>query len=68
MPKKKNAETQEKQSKRFLKAVDDLEADGKLNLDEADEKFERAMGKILPPTTPNDADAGDEAKSRPEPP
>jgi len=49
MPKKKNVETQETQSKRFLKAVDDLEAAGELNPDEADEKFEKAVGKILPP-------------------
>ena len=50
MPKKKSEEPQEKQSERFLKAVADLEADGKLDPDEADERFEKAVGRILPPS------------------
>jgi guanylate kinase len=54
MPKKKNDEPQEKQSKRFLKAVADLEAAGELNPTEADERFEKAVGKILPPSIPKD--------------
>ena len=49
MPKKKHEETQEQQSKRFLKAVADLEAAGELNPTEADGRFEKAVGKILPP-------------------
>ena len=52
MPKKKNDEPQEKQSKRFLKAVADLEAAGELNPDEADERFKKAVERILPPTAP----------------
>lgn len=52
MPKKKNEEPQEEQSKRFLKAVADLEADGELNRTEADKRFERAMDKIASPANP----------------
>lgn len=48
MPKKKNQESQEKQSERFRKAVVDLEAAGELNPTDADEKFERLMAKVMP--------------------
>ena len=52
MPKKKIEESQAEQSKRFAKAVADLEAAGELNPTEADERFERAVGTILPPVEP----------------
>lgn len=48
MPKKKTSETQAEQSKRFRKAVADLEAAGELSPTEAEERFERAMSSILP--------------------
>jgi guanylate kinase len=46
MPKKKK-ESQKDQSKRFLEKVQELEDAGELNPTEADEKFEKAMKKIL---------------------
>ena len=49
MPKKKTEKSQAEQSKRFAKAVADLEAAGELNPTEADERFDRAMQRILPP-------------------
>lgn len=49
MPKKKNAESPEEQFKRFQRAIKDMEDAGELNPTEADERFERAVEKILPP-------------------
>lgn len=47
MPKKAKIESQKEQSKRFLEKVQELADDGDLDLTEAEEKFELAMGKIL---------------------
>lgn len=52
MPKKKIEESQADQSKRFAKAVADLEAAGELNPIEANKRFERVMSKIASPATP----------------
>lgn len=46
MPKKKNQESQEVQSERFKKAVADLVAAGELNPTEAQQAFEKLMGKV----------------------
>ena len=54
MPKKKQAESQKEQSKRFLAKARELEADGELNLTEGEEKFERAFGKIVKSTQNSD--------------
>ena len=54
MPKKKNEESPEEQFKRFQKAVKDLEDAGELNPIEADERFERAVEKILPSQAESD--------------
>ena len=48
MPKKKNMETQEEQSKRFIKDAQKIVDDGELSPTEAEEKFERALSKLLP--------------------
>ena len=47
MAKKAAHESQEEQSKRFLKTVQALVAVGELNPTEADEKFERGASLIL---------------------
>lgn len=46
MAKKAKQESQEEQSERFRKLVQDMEAAGDLNPTEAEEKFERAMGIV----------------------
>jgi len=46
--KKKPTNTDKKQSERFKELAKELEADGELNLTEAEEKFEQALGKIIP--------------------
>ena len=51
---KKNDEPQGEQSKRFLKAVAYLEAAGELNPTEADEKFERAVGRVISSPAPKE--------------
>ena len=43
MAKKKNQETQEEQSERFLAAVRQMIDDGELNPIEADERFDRLV-------------------------
>ena len=45
MPKKKIEESQADQSKRFAKAVADLEAAGELNPTEADKRMERFVAE-----------------------
>ncbi len=50
MPKKKQKESQREQSKRFLETAQRLADDGELNLTEAEEKFEKVMQKITPPS------------------
>ena len=50
MPKKKKQESQKEQSARFKKAVRDLVDAGELNPTEAEEKFERAVKRVLPQT------------------
>jgi uncharacterized protein YaiL (DUF2058 family) len=47
MPKKKNQESQEDQSKRFKAEVQRLIAAGELNPTEADKAFELLMGKVI---------------------
>ena len=47
MPKKKKQESQKNQSERFLRNVRELEDAGELNPTEADEKFERAITRVL---------------------
>lgn len=44
------------QYKRFLEKVKELQDAGDLNPTEADERFERATGKILRPPNPNASD------------
>lgn len=51
MAKKAAQESQEDQSKRFLKAVQALEDAGELNPTEADQKMQRVMGNLT--TKPN---------------
>ena len=46
MPKKQNQETQAEQSKRFKKAVHDLEAAGELNPADADKAFDMLMRNV----------------------
>ena len=46
MPKRKNKLSQAEQSKRFRETVQELVDAGELNPTEADERFERAMGKL----------------------
>lgn len=53
MPKKKNELSQKEQSKRFRDAVQELVDAGELNPTEDDERFERAMGKIVSSPTKN---------------
>ena len=48
MAKKATPESQEEQSKRFLKTVQELVDAGELNPTEADNEFERLMGKVKP--------------------
>lgn len=47
MPKKKNQDTQAEQIVRFRMTVRDLVAAGELNLTEANEAFERLVGKAI---------------------
>ena len=53
MPKKKNEPTQKAQARPFRDAVQGLVDAGELNPTEADERFERAMGKIVSSPTKN---------------
>lgn len=48
MPKKKRSESQKEQSKRFLEKVQELVDAGELSPTEAEERFERAMRRIVP--------------------
>lgn len=48
MAKKPEKPDDKKQSQRFLDKVQELVDAGELNPTEADEKFERAMSKIIP--------------------
>ena len=48
MAKKAKQESQAEQSERFLKQVQDMEAAGKLNPTDADERFEKAVRVVLP--------------------
>jgi polyhydroxyalkanoate synthesis regulator phasin len=59
MAKKAKQESQEEQSERFRKLAQDMVDAGELNPTEAEEKFDRAMSKISPPTTPPNGDSGD---------
>jgi lysyl-tRNA synthetase class II len=52
MAKKLEKESPQEQAKRFAKQVQDMIDAGELNPTEADERFERAMGKIASPKTP----------------
>ena len=54
MPKRKSELSQKEQSKRFRDAVQELVDAGELSPTEADEKFERAMEKIVPPAQASD--------------
>jgi len=49
MPKKKTKETPEDQLARFKAEVQRLVAAGELNPTEADERFEEAVRRIIPP-------------------
>jgi hypothetical protein len=49
MAKKAKQESQAEQSERFLKAAQELVDAGGLSPTEAVERFERALGKVLPP-------------------
>lgn len=52
-PRPPNREEDEAQSRRFLEAARDAAmTDGGLSPTEAEEAFERLMGKALPPKTP----------------
>lgn len=53
MAKQKSKESPEKQFERFRQKVEDMVRDGELNPTEADERFERAMDKLLPPDDPD---------------
>ena len=48
MPKKKREIPQSEQSERFRKTLRELEDAGELNRDEAAERFEKALQKIVP--------------------
>lgn len=50
MPKKQKQESQQEQSERFRKAVQDLIDAGELNPTEADERFARAMDRLATST------------------
>ncbi len=47
MAKKQNKESPEEQFRRFQETVQEMVDDGELNPTEADEKFDRAMDKIV---------------------
>jgi len=54
MPKKKTEPPEtEPQIERFRKAVRDIEAGGELSPTEADERFEKALRRIVPAKTQN---------------
>ena len=46
MPEKKHQETQEEQSARFIADAQKLVDAGELNLTEADERFDKLIGRI----------------------
>ena len=52
MPKKKDELSQEEQSRRFRKAVQDMVDAGELSPTEADERFEEAMRRIASSASP----------------
>ncbi len=52
MTKKKVKADDPEQAKRFAETARALEADGDLNLTEAEEAFERGFKKMVPPKTP----------------
>ncbi len=52
MPKKKNDLTQEEQSERFRRAVEDLVEAGELSPTEAEDRFEEAMRRITQDADP----------------
>ncbi len=54
MAKKKNQESQMEQSKRFKKAVRDMEDAGELNPTEADAAFSKLMGNLKLPKAGSD--------------
>lgn len=52
MAKKAKQESQEEQSERFRKLVQDMEAAGELNPTEAEDRFDKGMTRILPLARP----------------